>query len=139
MLFFLSAPPFFFLFSSFFLLLSPSFLVKGGNKPIRNACQESSSVTWFAPTSFFQRPRDGPHGLGGFFQSERSGGGGGLGGGVLVLFFSPKNKAFTFTIQILLLILLFPLKILVGLRVLFSQQTVCGDLLLNNNGKRISI
>lgn len=61
-------------------------------------------------------------------------------GGVgLVLFFSPKNKAFTFTIQILLLILLFPLKILVGLRVLFSQQTVCGDLLLNNNGKRISI
>lgn len=58
------------------LLLSPNFLVKGGNKTIRNACQESSSVTWFAPTSFFQRPRDGPHGLGGFFQSERSGGGG---------------------------------------------------------------
>ena len=53
--------------------------------------------------------------------------------------FSPKYKAFTFTIQILLLVLLFPLKILVELRVLFPQQTVCGDLLLNNNGKRISI
>lgn len=69
-------------------------------------------------------------------------GGDGFGEMCLLLVFLPQKQSFhLYDPDFIINIMIFfpPLKVLVGLRVLFSQQTVCGDLLLNNNGKRISI